>query len=225
MGLDYRTLLEGVELFKKLQMKFGQAYEKYVLARRQVWENLSQIDEDQIKDTIIGFLKAWNIRNVNRIAPNSLGGALKELNKYFDALRGKSLLSLNFDEKVNVEGQEMKISGLIKEIYKRLSEVKGIGSTSASKIMHGVIPELFMMWDENIRSGYGYASNEVGYLRFMREMQRILRGVIETYGGSPEELCHEAYPGAKKTLTKLLDEFNYMKFTRKENLPDPIDDC
>ena len=104
MGLDYRTLLEGVELFKKLQMKFGQAYEKYVLARRQVWENLSQIDEDQIKDTIIGFLKAWNIRNVNRIAPNSLGGALKELNKYFDALRGKSLLSLNFDEKVNVEG-------------------------------------------------------------------------------------------------------------------------
>ena len=212
-------------MFKKLQMKFGQAYEKYVLARRQVWENLSQIDEDQIKDTIIGFLKAWNIRNVNRIAPNSLGGALKELNKYFDALRGKSLLSLNFDEKVNVEGQEMKISDVIKEIYKRLSEVKGIGSTSASKIMHGVIPELFMMWDENIRSGYGYASNEVGYLRFMREMQRILRGVIETYDGSPEELCHEACPDAKKTLTKLLDEFNYMKFTRKENLPDPIDDC
>ena len=119
----------------------------------------------------------------------------------------------------------MKISDVIKEIYKRLSEVKGIGSTSASKIMHGVIPELFMMWDENIRSGYGYASNEVGYLRFMREMQRILRGVIETYGGSPEELCHEACPDAKKTLTKLLDEFNYMKFTRKENLPDPIDDC
>ncbi|MEM0211814.1 MAG: hypothetical protein QXK88_07255 [Desulfurococcaceae archaeon] len=212
-------------MFKKLQMKFCQAYEKYVLDRRQVWENLSQIDEDQTKDTIIGFLKAWNIRNVNRIAPNSLGGALKELNKYFDALRDKSLLSLNFDEKVNVDGQEMKISDVIKEIYKRLSEVKGVGSTSASKIMHGVIPELFMMWDENIRSGYGYAGNEIGYLRFMREMQRILRRVIETYGGSPEELCHEAYSDAKKTLTKLLDEFNYMKFTRKENLPNPIEDC
>ena len=225
MGLDYRTLLEGVGLFKRLQVKFDHAYEKYVLDRREVWENLSQIDEDQIKDTIIGFLKAWNIRNVNRIAPNSLGRALKELNKYFDVLRGKSLLSLNFDEKVNVDGKEMRVSDLIKGIYKRLSEVKGIGSTSASKIMHGAIPELFMMWDENIRSGYGYASNEVGYIRFMREMQLILRGVIETYGGSQEELCHEAYPDAKKTLTKLLDEFNYMKFTRKENLPDPIDDC
>jgi len=225
MCLDYRVLLEGVELFKRDQRKFDQAYEKYVLDRRQVWENLSQINEDQIRDTIIGFLKTWNIRNVNRIIPNLLGEALKELNKYFNVLRGKSLLSLNFDEKVNVEGQEMKISDVIKEIYKRLSNVNGIGSTSASKIMHGVIPELFMMWDESIRKGYGYADNETGYLRFMCEMQRILRRVIETYGRSPEELCREAYPDTKKPLTKLLDEFNYMKFTKKKDLPNPIDEC
>ncbi|MEM2529451.1 MAG: hypothetical protein QXG40_08675, partial [Ignisphaera sp.] len=93
--MDYRVLLEGVELFKRDQRKFDQAYEKYVLDRRQVWENLSQINEDQIRDTIIGFLKTWNIRNVNRIIPNLLGEALKELNKYFNVLRGKSLLSLN----------------------------------------------------------------------------------------------------------------------------------
>ncbi|MEM2454030.1 MAG: hypothetical protein QW725_06555, partial [Ignisphaera sp.] len=74
--MDYRVLLEGVELFKRDQRKFDLAYEKYVLDRRQVWENLSQINEDQIRDTIIGFLKTWNIRNVNRINPNSLGEAL-----------------------------------------------------------------------------------------------------------------------------------------------------
>lgn len=62
MCLDYRVLLEGVELFKRDQRKFDLAYEKYVLDRRQVWENLSQINEDQIRDTIIGFLKTWNIR-------------------------------------------------------------------------------------------------------------------------------------------------------------------
>ncbi|MEM3148142.1 MAG: hypothetical protein QXQ21_04500, partial [Candidatus Jordarchaeales archaeon] len=88
MCLDYQTLLKGVESFKKLPVRFDRAYEKYVLDRREVWENLSQIDEDQTKNTVIEFLKAWNIRNVNRIAPNSLREALKELNKYFDVLRG-----------------------------------------------------------------------------------------------------------------------------------------
>ncbi|MEM4466330.1 MAG: hypothetical protein QXE61_04415 [Nitrososphaerota archaeon] len=120
----------------------------------------------------------------------------------------------------------MKISDIIKKIYMRIKEVKGIGPTSASKIMHGIIPELFMMWDENIRREYGYASSEIGYLRFMREMRQILRIVMETYGRSPDELCREAYKDLNKLLTKLLDEFNYMKFTRKEeDLPNPLEDC
>jgi len=226
MGLNYQTLLDGVKEYRKFAGS-DEAYKKYVLDQRQVWENLDQISKDDVERIIIGFLKAWNIRNINRISrsSNSLEKALKTLNKHFNVLRGKNLLDINFNEKVNIDEHEMKISDVIKEIYKRISEVESVGPTSASKIMHGVIPELFMMWDEKIRNGYGYAGNEVGYLRFMCEMQRILKNVMETYGGEPDDLCHEAYPEMKKPLTKLLDEFNYMKFTRGENLPNPIEDC
>jgi len=223
--LDYQTLLKGVKLYKKLS--FDKSYKKYVLNRRQIWENLDQITENEVKNTIIGFLKAWGIRNTNRIKPHELKESLKGLNKRFKILRGKSLINLDFNEKVNINGQK-KISEVIKEIYQRLLNLNGIGSTSASKIMHCVVPEIFMMWDENIRKGYGYAGNEIGYLRFIHEMQRILRRVMETYSKSPEELIRKAYPNMNKTLTKLLDEFNYMKFTRgkKEgkDLPNPIEE-
>jgi len=105
----------------------------------------------------------------------------------------------------------------------RLTEVSGIGPTAASEIVHAIIPQLFMMWDENIRNGY--AGNAIGYLKFLRESQQILKSIIESYGKTPEELCHDASLKINKTLTKLLDEFNYMKFTRKENLPNPVEDC
>jgi len=81
------------------------------------------------------------------------------------------------------------------------------------------------MWDEKIRHGYGYASNGIGYLKFMHKSQQILKSIVESYGKSPEELCREASPTLNKTLTKLLDEFNYMKFTRGKNLPNPTEDC
>ncbi|MEM0049001.1 MAG: hypothetical protein QW424_01510 [Candidatus Bathyarchaeia archaeon] len=58
----------------------------------------------------------------------------------------------------------------------------------------------------------------------MEERGKLIIKVMETYDKSPDELCHEAYPNVNKTLTKLLNEFNYMNFTRKENLPNPIDD-
>jgi hypothetical protein len=231
MSLDYRSLLEGTKLFRNLP-KYDDDYKKYILDRRQIWENLDRITESDVKRTMIEFLKAWRIRNVNRINIHGLKEALQGLSGYFKVLRieRKNLLELNFDEEIAINGQKKKISNAIKDVYRRLvckenEKIKGIGPTSASKIMHCVVPEVFMMWDNKIREGYGYAGNEVGYLKFMLDSQRILRMIMRTYPKSPEDLCREAYPNINKTLTKLLDEFNYMKFTQGKDLPNPVEDC
>jgi len=224
INLDYLALLKGVSLFEKTPADKG--YKEFVLDKRQVWENIDKITESDIKGTVLEFLKRWNIRNVNQIDSHSLEKTLKELSKYFGVLCNKSLINLDFNEIIDIEGQKKKVSEIIKEIYMRLTEVSGIGPTAASKIMHAIILQLFMMWDENIRNGYGYAGNAIGYLKFLRESQQILKRIIESYGKSPEDLCRVASPKINKTLTKLLDEFNYMKFTRKENLPNPVEeDC
>jgi len=222
--LDCQALLKGVSLYQKLS-GFDISYKKYVLDRRQIWENLDIIAEDDVKGTAIEFLKAWKIRNVSRIDSRKLKEILRELSRLFKALHDKRLMDIKFEE-INTNCQGKKNAEIIKEIYAGLvcEEMKGIGPTSASKIMHCVIPELFVMWDNSIRNGYGYANNEIGYLRFMREMQRILRRIMETYDKTPEELCHEAYPDMNKTPAKLLDEFNYMKFAKGKDLPNPIEE-
>ncbi|GBC68341.1 hypothetical protein HRbin01_00020 [archaeon HR01] len=219
--MNYLTLLKGVNL-----PRFDEDYKKLVLDRRHIWENINQISESEVKDTIIEFLKRWKIRNVKRIVPTQLKEVLKELSKHFHELRNSSLIDLDFNEKIDVDGQKKRVSEIIKEIYTQLTErVNGVGPTSASKIMHCIIPQLFMMWDEKIRNGYGYAGNAIGYLKFLRESQQILKSIIASYGRSPEDLCREASPTMNKTLTKLLDEYNHMKFTQKKDLPSPTEDC
>lgn len=221
--MNYLALLEAVKLFEKLS-NFDEDYIEYVLKRRQTWENVNRITEAEIKKTVIEFLKRWKIRNVNMIVPHELKEVLKKLSKHFEVLRSRNLIDFDFKEEINIDGEKKTVSEIIEEIYKELLSRRGIGPTSASKIMHCIIPELFMMWDEGIRNAYGYVGNEVGYLKFMRESQRILKSILESYGKSRKELCHEAYPMINKTLVKLLDEFNYMRFTKGENLPNPAKD-
>jgi hypothetical protein len=223
-SLNYLTLVRGVKLFEKFP-QFNEDYKELVQDRRQTWENIDQISESEIKETIIEFLKRWKIRNVNRIVPTELKEVLRKLSKYFNTLRNCNLIDLEFNKEIDINGRKKRISEIIKEIYSHLEHVNGIGPTSASKIMHCIIPSLFMMWDEKIRNGYGYAGNAAGYLKFLRESQQILKNIVASYGKSPEELCYEVSPTISRTLVKLLDEFNYMKFTRGENLPDPVEDC
>lgn len=149
--MDYLKLLKGADLFQKLP-KFDIDYKKYVLDHRQIWENLDQITESDVERTVIEFLKAWKIRNVGRINISRLKETLQELNGHFKVLRGKTPMNFDFDEQITVDGQSKKNSEIIKEIYRWLIETTGVGPTSASKIMHCVILELFMMWDDKIRN-------------------------------------------------------------------------
>lgn len=217
--LDYQALMEGDRRFQKLP-KFDDAYKEHILNKRQIWENLSQLTPQDARNTIIEFLKAWKIRYTERIKPIKLKEKLRKLNAHFQVFRNECLIALDFDREVTLNNQRMKISEVIKEIYRELcgkkdkkieiKGIKGIGPTAASKILHGVNPQVFMMWDEAIRNGYGYAGNEVGYLKFMIETREILLRMASHLRE------------ADKSSTKLLDEYNYMKFTRGEDLPDPF---
>jgi len=190
--------------------KFDDAYKEHILNKRQIWENLSQLTPQDARNTIIEFLKAWKIRYTERIKPIKLKEKLRELNAHFQVFRNECLIALDFDREVTLNDRRMKISEVVKEIYVGLCDEDGVGSTSAAKIMHGVNPEFFMMWDRKIREGYGYDGNEVGYLRFLIEARSILLRMAS--------YLREA----DKSATKLLDEYNYMKFTKKEDLPDPF---
>jgi len=230
--LNYATLLKGVKMFGE---DWGKDiwYTTHVLRDRDTWENLDSITKEQINDVVIEFLRQYWVQYTYDIDREELKETLRGLNESSNIIRGKRLLVSNLNEKVDVRGGKFSwISMIIKEMYNDLRDVHGIGPTSASKILHGINPQFFMMWDRFIRPAYAYYKGDAGdYLKFMADCQKILKKVVESYQRerncdvtvAEKELCEQAYTelGIRKPLAKLLDEYNWMKYRNKKDLPDP----
>jgi hypothetical protein len=208
---NYEKLFENHNLYLEEGTAFEDSYERYILNKRNVWEKLDKITEASVKNIIIAFLKDWKIRNTDKIDVPKLTKTLRELSKYFKALalNSKSLLSIDFESAISIDKGKRKIKEVIREIWKKLDGVPYIGSTSISKIMHGANTNLFIMWDKKIKGAYGYAGNEIGYLKFCKEVKSILKKI--EIGNLPKSY----------SILKLFDEYNYMKFTKNKELPDP----
>ena len=232
--MDYISLLNGVDMFKEEWGK-DRWYTKHLLRDRNVWEKLDSITVEQVENVVIEFLRQYWVQYTYDIDRDELKKVLQGLNGRSNILRGKKLLDLDFNEKVGVE-REMTtwVSEIIREMYSELKDVYGIGVTSASKILHGINPELFMMWDRFIRPGYWYPkynANDMNYLNFMKDCQKILGRVVDGYSQrhncdievAVKKICEQAYPEleVKKPLAKLLDEYNWMKYRNKKDLADP----
>jgi len=136
------------------------------------------------------ILAVWNVGRFRFYASDSqtlinLKKAIKKCKLLFDRLKGKDFRTVDFDE----------IQGTVKEIYVTLSEVESVKYTGASKIMHLLDRDLFVMWDKDTREEYGYyIADEDDYLNFLKEMQEKFRNV--------------AWNMPNKTFTKAIDEYN-----------------
>ena len=72
-----------------------------------------------------------------------------------------------------------------------------------------------MMWDEDIRDRWGCSGNGEGYFNFLSRSQREIQEVLQTYTkeqDTTEEISQRIYTGRKKTIVKLLDEYNWAKW-------------
>jgi hypothetical protein len=83
-----------------------------------------------------------------------------------------------------------------------------VGPTATAKVLHLMVPDLFMIWDAKIRVDYGFGNTGKEYVRFLINMQnwiKKLRPILEKmqkdYGKSP---------------TKIVDDYNWIKCWAKE---------
>ena len=77
---------------------------------------------------------------------------------------------------------------------------------AVAKALHLLAPDFFPLWDRAIAIAYGcdYSNEPSGkYLAFCKKM-RILAEVARCYVSHPE-----------KSLLKLMDEYNYAKYTQR----------
>ncbi|MCW4048478.1 MAG: hypothetical protein NWE89_01945 [Candidatus Bathyarchaeota archaeon] len=94
-------------------------------------------------------------------------------------------------------------------------------STGASKLAHAMNPDVFVMWDSNIRGGYFGSKEEKSAERYAFEflplMKNKLHELLDTCTEESNLTEKESLDLLEKitgnSVPKLIDQFNYMTFT------------
>ena len=191
-----------------------------------------RLDYDSIEDVIenvndlVEFLDEWKCfpdakakKSVKSNLKERLPRVLSDIESLLKPLEGSTVLTLKDDVDL------LKLE----EAYTKLMSVKGVGHTISSKILHTIHPSLFIMWDTDIRNGYGFSNYNSrgapaeGYVyRFLPRMQRLAEYAIRQVQVKEKRSRVDATSSLKNkdrpyTLAKVLDEYNFMKFTRNND--------
>jgi hypothetical protein len=154
---------------------------------------LQIVNEYPLQASII-ILATWNMNRFRFFASDTqnlvdLNNTIKECKPLFDKLKGRSFKTVNFDE----------FEDTIQTIYSRLSRIGGVEYTGASKVMHLLNPDLFVMWDTYTRDKYGFDKDANDYFNFLKKMQEIFKNI--------------EWNMPNKTLAKAVDEYNQANIT------------
>jgi hypothetical protein len=131
-----------------------------------------------------------------------IGKKLKEMKLQFDDFHQLTLSIIDLDQ----------MSKKIEDVYDELlnakwkskkGRTKRVGPTATSKVLHIATPDLFMIWDREIRNSYGFQDSGKEYLPFLANMQNWLKKL----GTTVENLQNEY----GKSCTKIIDEYNWMR--------------
>jgi len=207
--MNYKILLKVInEHYNKLES--SDIWDRIYFDTINRWGKLENIKKEDA-EMMLKFLNVWKCRIDKKILPK-LYQALLKTRGNFKLLKDKNLENVSLEE----------IKRIISSIFNNL-KLKRINATAISKIMHIINPNLFVMWDEEIRKGYGFYNNSVGYMNFLKKMQVEIQEILVTFckehkinGGQAEERIYRMCHNDKRTLLKLIDEYNYTIFTRKK---------
>ena len=175
----------------------------------QLRTNPSKQDFQRLRDFLTHYGVPW--------APTDLAdqymSAWQNLKPHIQILANETIEACSFDKE--------EIKEAVAAAYGSLQwpTVWG-GDTVASKSLHFFNIDLFMMWDNDIQSSYGKSFGPLGYVEFMREMQKHALEAIDAFvklnlPGTPEMFLSEplGYNG-RRPLTKFLDDYNWVTITK-----------
>lgn len=194
--------------------------------------------------SIVDFLNHWRMRVPTTDIPNRIDRWYNSDGKeLLNALHFK-FLEADFDDTNTREN----VSGLYDSLYR----INFIKDTSASKILHIIRPDLFVIWDNEIRKHYLKEAKEQkettgskAYLFFLKKMQmeaisltnkdnsiisRLSENLKTLYEGILANTSDDKNRaslsnaiellGTKgRSITKFIDEYNWVKITKSALIP------
>ena len=163
---------------------------------------VSQLNEISVTRVLKPFLLDWGRmgRVLGSEGPKAINRKIKSIGDKIEPLRKGDLFSIDLEKNRSIIIELFdEICG--KTFKNREAKVKRIGPTAASKVLHLLCPDLFMMWDSKIRIKYGQRGVGADYFEFLKQMKHL--GVEVKAAIQHLERKYVRRP------TKLLDQYNW----------------
>jgi len=221
--MHYMRLLAALQKYRESETRW-RYYDEYMNNKPfRLWESCENIPKIEIMK-LFGFILSWD-RNFE----GDLGKfeqIYKDIYPLIRELQNESLKDIELNEAVKSSIQR------IFDKVARCTVANKYESTDASKIIHTLIPELFVMWDRRIREGIWkdekweipvkFTGKEYAF-KFLPLMQERAREAIESFGKEKDCDHREAISeisklGKGNTIAKMLDEYNYVKYTLRQQI-------
>jgi hypothetical protein len=215
-------LLRGCRIFHKEEPRDL----AYIIARKTILENPKSIYHVVAGAQVL--LLIWNSLYI-RFLPLKIRQSLeKDLMNAYETVRNDIAL-IEGEKLQSIELRDSNKADKVCTIFRCFQEHRSVGVTGASKTLHLINPDLFAMWDSEIRKNFHKLHSDKRhsvdqcYLEFLKQMQEIVKGLLQQR--SALEIwrmypLHETDPQLVETfsvasvepLTKMIDECNYVRF-------------
>jgi len=214
---DYKALLEAAKMFKGDPLAYD---ESYFIARGNLdWQDLGNASIAEIRDVVLWFLNKWKCRiPVTDTVAIRIKEAFKICVPFLHALRGERLQDIDFMGIKLIGENKMSNRQIIRFAFANFSSIGlRFSNVAASKTLHMINPELFMIWDNAIGDYYGLKLDPFSYAyRFMPLMKEkanlAISSVMKDLGCSRYAAVREISSRCDgKTLAKLVNEYNWVK--------------
>jgi len=195
---EFSRLVEAYEgKYKDLDSVYTMALQKLKKI------SLQDLGSNDVESVLRPYFLKWG--QMNRVLGirgcQVICDKLKQLSPKIEKFRFESLSVVDLD----ANSESVKIyDGIMDAKWKsEKGKTKRVGPTSASKALHLVAPDLFMIWDRKIRNYYDFQEGGEEYLRFLVNMKNWLKKLKPTI-----DLLGNKY---QKPSTKIIDEYNWIK--------------
>ena len=215
--MDYKKLLKAHQLYYDKGGEGVRYYDEYMKHKDwRSWEN-PQLPPIEIMK-LFGFVLSWDAHFEG--VPEKFKQIYQEIYPAIQNLGQERIENINLGEEA--------IRKNIWEVFDKVARCsRKFESTDASKILHTILPNLFVMWDRKIREkilGDEAVMRGVDYADyFLPKMQREINEAI-TSCMAENNLTYEkpilriSQMADGKTLAKLIDEFNWVQYALGERI-------
>ena len=193
-----KLIHEHVKRYRELDQTYLKAIENIKKT------GLYNLSDDEVYSILTPYLLQWGKmgRVLGHKGCRRTATKLKEMEKKFKDFQNFNLASINIPQ-VSDEIEELYNEILNTEWKSDKGRTKRVGPTATAKVLHLIVPDLFMIWDRKIRVDYCLGDSGREYVQFLLNMQNwikklssILEKMQKDYGKSP---------------TKIVDDYNWIK--------------